>query len=208
MTLSLCRAQEFYEASQEKLRGKYFSWETFIDAFTDDGGAIGYFSFWSGFNFPGSTYSIFLETFQDDLSERERLVSEEVKKSVDTKAAYYVIGTLEGAVDTVQHEILHALYHVDASYRKEAVGLVLDMDHGVRTSMAKGLAQLGYGDNVTYDEIQAYLGSASHDELRLRFGLSEGDCSRQCPPFRTLALKFLDREMAYSTRVACLQGAS
>lgn len=193
MTLSLCRAQEFYEASDERLRGRHFTWEAFVDAFTDDEGKISYFSFWSGFNFPGTSYSKFLDAFKLDLSDRETRVMEAVTSSVDMNGSFYVIGTLAGAEDTFRHETLHALYHVDDAYRTEATGLVLNMDHGVRTRMREGLARLGYGDNVIYDEIQAYLGSGGTEELARRFGLTPSESAGQGAPFQELAGRFLPR---------------
>ena len=191
MTLSLCRAQEHYEAADSRLRGKYFTWETFLDSFAADDGKIDYFSFWSGFNFPGIAFHSFLELFHHDLSRREKAVADAVAGVVDTRKPFYVIGTLEGATDTIRHEILHALYHVDEGYRREAVGLVLDMDHGVRRKVRDGLESLGYGENVIDDETQAYLGSGGEDELGRRFGMTDTDSRTQCPPFRALAERYL-----------------
>lgn len=191
MTLSMCRAQEHYEAASDLLRGKYFSWETFLDSFADDDGKVDYFSFWSGFNFPGDAYQSFIDLFHHDLSRRERAVKAAVEAAADTRAPFYVIGTLDGATETIRHELLHALYHVNKGYRREAVSLVLDMDHRVRQKIHNGLTGLGYGENVIHDEIQAYLGSGGVDELNRRFGMTESDSLNQCPPFRDLAARHL-----------------
>lgn len=191
LTLSLCRVQEFYEAANEQLRGKYFSWEAFVDAFSDNDGKISYFSFWSGFNFPGASYLAFLDAFRADLTDREKRVREEILRAVVGGSPFYVIGTLNGAEETLRHETLHALYHINDSYRMEAEGLVLGMDHEPRSRMREGLVILGYGDNVLRDEIQAYLGSGDEKELNQRFGFTPGECDSLCPPFRSLANRFL-----------------
>lgn len=191
MTLSLCRAQEYYEAASEALRGKYFSWESFLDSFVDSGGNVSYFSFWSGFNLPGETYLEFLTEFSSDLSRREMAVREAVIGVVDPSRAFYVIGTLDGAVGTLNHEMLHALFHVNDSYRDNALELVSKLNQGIDGKLRKGLSELGYGGNVMADEIQAYLGCGEPDELLRRFDLSLSDCETHCAPFRDLASGFL-----------------
>jgi hypothetical protein len=191
MSLSLCRTQEHYEAADPRLREKYFSWEVFLDAFSDSEGKISYFSFWSGFNFPGQSYLAFLEKFGSDLSPREEFVRDAVLSAVDPSDPFYVIGTLEGAAGTILHESLHALYHVDPIYRRDAIGVVLEMDHTVREKIKDGLSVLGYGENVLHDEIQAYMGSGAEEELARRFGLTTLDCSTQCPPFKSLVSRHL-----------------
>ncbi len=194
MTLSLCRAQEFYEAAQDHIRGKYFSWEEFLDSFMDEAGLIKYFSFWSGFNFPGDTYLKFFELFQDDLSKRERKVRETVDGQVNTASPFYVIGTLNGAEDTIRHELLHALFHVCPEYKRRAENLVESMESPLKDNISRKLSAMGYGENVIADEIQAYCSSGSREELFTRFGITEGDEARICPPFRTLAEEFLPRQ--------------
>ncbi len=196
MTLSLCRAQEFYEAGQNHIRGRYFSWETFIDAFSDDDGKISYFSFWSGFNLPGQVYLNFLSTFRGDLSEREARVRNAVFGVVDSATPFYIIGTLEDSSDTLKHELLHALYHVNPEYRILADRLVDSVNADTRRKMENGLRAFGYGDNVLRDEIQAYLGSGTMAELQDRFHLNAFECETCGAGFRELAEQYLAGSVA------------
>lgn len=191
MTLTLCRVQEYYESSHDHIRGKHFTWIDFIDTFTDERGRLDYFSFWSGFNFPGSSYLRFLQDFEGDLSAREDAFRRCVLSATGGRGNFYVIGTLEGAEATIKHELLHALYCVDSGYRQSADALLADLDGRTKAAFSLRLEQLGYGPNVLNDEIQAYLGSGGKDELDQRFGLELGLYDRYGGPFRDLATKHL-----------------
>jgi len=177
------------------IRGNYFCWEAFIDAFADDSGRLDYFSFWSGFNFPGEAYINFLNTFSHDLTKREQAVKDAIFSEADLERPFYIVGALDGAVDTMRHELLHALYHIDESYRDRANELVESTSEDVRAKLRKGLQQLGYSEEVHADETQAYLATGSPEELGERFDLTIRECSDHTPRFRNLAEEFLDQRV-------------
>lgn len=184
--MTMCRPQEFYESSHQDIKGKKFDWEKFLEVFSGEDGRLEYFSFWSGFNFPGRAFENFLQVFGDDLSRRERRLAKEVFARVDRTAPYYVIATLPSADETIRHELAHALFCVDPEYRKKAEEMVCDLPSEERDKMEAGLSALGYSADVHVDEIQAYLATGSPEELKKRFGLSSSQCEKLTPSFAEL----------------------
>jgi hypothetical protein len=189
LTLTMCRPQEFYESDKEGIRGKYFDWERFIETFSDESGRLEYFAFWSGFNFPGEAFEGFLDVFRDNLSSREGRLAKEVFAKVDRSSPYYVIATLPNAEDTIRHEMAHALFCVNPSYRACSEALVSDVSVEVRDKMESGLKKLGYASNVYVDEIQAYLSTADDAELKKRFSLTHEESHREALPFQKNLLR-------------------
>jgi hypothetical protein len=191
LTLTMCRPQEFYESDRSEIRGKYFDWEKFIESFSDESGRIEYFSFWSGFNFPGTAFEKFLEAFEGNLSSREGRLALEVFSKVDRSRPYYVIATLPNAADTIRHEMAHALFCVNQEYRKKVESLLASVSEDVLFKMESGLERMGYSSTVHPDEIQAYLSTASSAELKSRFNLAHPEIESSRPPFRETLEGFL-----------------
>lgn len=185
LTMTMCRPQEFYESSHSEIKGQKFDWEKFLEVFSDDNGRLEYFSFWSGFNFPGNAFEKFLKVFEGDLSRRERRLAKEVFARVDRENPYYIIATLPSAEDTIRHELAHALFCVDSEYKKSCEEDVFNLPLEIREKMESGLTALGYSADVHVDEIQAYLSTGSPEELKKRFDLEWKNTSPAATPFRT-----------------------
>jgi len=174
--MTFLRASEYYESVNEDFRGK-LGW-TLLDHMkwyaTTSGirrrGEYGSFSFcvdWGGYNVPGfaldelyprrpgyeadeivdwNCYDARIHGFLQDIRKEE------------ANARYYVIGT-----ETVSekgafgHELAHAYYYTDDSYRRE-------MDRIMNTTANEWAVQrlrsdvrlLGYCEEVLHDEVQAY----------------------------------------------------
>lgn len=192
LTITFCRAQEFYEAASDDIRGKHFTWETFLSTFADESGKLDYFSFWSGFNIPGEAFGRFLSHFGGELTSRETALRDAVFSTVDRSLPHYVIGAMEGAESTMRHEMAHALFHVSDSYRSGAIALVESLPLAIRTKMSEGLAKMGYSDGVHRDEMQAYLSTGEGGELQERFGLEDGETAAHRNDFSLLLAKHLD----------------
>jgi len=184
LTMTMCRPQEFYESSNSEIKGKKFDWEKFLEVFSDDNGRLEYFSFWSGFNFPGNVFEKFLRVFENDLSRRERRLAKEVFARVNRGNPYYIIATLPSAEETIRHELAHALFCVDEEYKKSSEEGVFNLPLEIREKMESGLTALGYSSDVHVDEIQAYLSTGSPEELKKRFDLEWTKTSSVAEPFK------------------------
>lgn len=199
--MTMCRPQEFYESSHHEIKGKHFDWEKFLEVFSDDNGRLDYFSFWSGFNFPGKVFETFLKVFENNLSRRERHLAKEVFLRVDRSRPYYVIATLPNSEDTIRHELAHALFCVNEEYRKKAEELVCELPLEVRDKIEIGLSGLGYSEDVHVDEIQAYLSTGSPEELKKRFALEVTSTTAETPKFRKLLGSVLGDHLLHLTNL-------
>lgn len=195
LALAFCRVEEYYEGN-DKVRGKFLTLESFIDAFMKDDGKLDYFHYWTGFNIPGN---IFTEWSQKNMSDRtiwEYELAQEVSRKIDFTKPYYVIGGKKGDMEVIDHELAHALYFMNSEYRAEMEELNYRFYKLVRSEyskMVKKLKKMGYGDNVIKDEVQAYMSTSGKKELVEKFDL---DFDR-IKGFRTMYRKVLSGYNTY-----------
>ena len=168
LSLTFCRVQEYYESPKDELKDKFFTLNEFIDASMDDDGFIDYFNFWSGFNIPGNVYLKWIKLNND---KDENLSKHEFNlyiKTPDDGRDFYIIGALKKDKKTINHEIAHALYHLNLDYKSDMFSLTEDFAKNNKKEFdrfVKELKNLGYCDSVTYDEIQAYMSTSPKKEL-------------------------------------------
>ena len=87
---------------------------------------------------------------------------------------FYVIGGKKGDMNVIDHEIAHALFYMNDSYKAEMEEMNYDFfkKHRMQYSkMVKKLKKMGYGENVIKDEVQAYMSTSKKSELVEDFGL-------------------------------------
>ena len=185
LTMTMGRAQEFYESGNPRLRNKIFTQEQFLDAFTDEDGDVSYFKSWSGFNVPGDKLDEFAYHFSD-LTDREHRLMDMVRRATNDRdnLPYYVIAARQDDVLTMQHEIAHAMFYLDDAYRKAATRLVRQMDKKLRGEMEAVFKEWGYARSVWVDELNAYLSTSPISYMRKRVGLNVA--SAHMKPFRQL----------------------
>jgi len=121
------RYQEFYESDSETFRGH----ESCMSVIPD-------------LNF----YDLIMFCIVDTI--RKRIGSDK----------FYLIGIDQSnGEDTnlIHHEMAHALWFADPSYKKKMTELINNMDKSTKTKMEQKIKGMGYGENVVNDEIQAYL---------------------------------------------------
>jgi hypothetical protein len=97
-------------------------------------------------------YSAYDEVMMNILEEIRETVN--VKYGPKTKA--YVIGVENTSSATFHHELCHAYYHIDNNYKKEVDIITESIEPKIYTRMCKNLEDMGYTEQVFYDEIQAY----------------------------------------------------
>ena len=173
LALSFCRVEEFYEGNP-KVNGKYLILEEFLDQFMDKNGKINYFEYWSGFNIPGDAFTKWFRMNSSDKTRWETALAEEVSKKLDMSKPYYVIGGKKGDMNTIDHEIAHALYFMNKIYALKMTELVYafyKQDRKNYTKMVNKLKKMGYGANVIRDEVQAYMSTSTKKELVEKFEL-------------------------------------
>ena len=173
LALAFCRVEEYYEGVPQ-LNRKYTSFVDFIDFFMKDDGSINYFNYWSGFNIPGDAYMEWSQQNMSDKTYWELALAEEITKKLDLTVPFYIIGGKKGDMNVIDHEIAHALYYMNESYKGEMEETNYDFYKNYRmqySKMVKKLKKMGYGENVIKDEVQAYMSTSTKKELVEKFEL-------------------------------------
>lgn len=179
------RAQEFYENSSSKIRGKKFDVHKFLsdyekkhhNKYSDD---------WSGFNIPLKTvlksyknvplnyltrYDKIMMNILDSIT--SKLTKEQVNNS-------YVIGVDKIGTALMLHELYHALYYTDERYKRMMNNALLNLPENVYNQLGINLRAMGYRNNknVMHDEMQAYLVGADWTFKMLRKGIRKADLKK------------------------------
>lgn len=150
LAATFLRVQEHYESS--RFSGRVFSLEQFMDWYAARFGNFSYYEDWAGFNVPSTALKPFYEGKFDPLLEKEKRL---LRLFRHQRESFYIIAVAKKAAKhDVLHELAHALFFSDATYRN-AVRAAL---HGYDTSAIKRkLTQWGYARHVMEDEVHAYL---------------------------------------------------
>jgi hypothetical protein len=153
-TLSMFRFSEFSEG-KEGIKGCHFTFDEFLDAYSDKDGNLNYFSFWDGFNVPIREMKQFQRVFpKNELSKRE-------KKIIKAIRLMPIDGTLitceKGDTMTLKHETAHCKFADNESYRKEVLDVVHSIDFRLKKKFEHYLLGMGYSGDVVKDEIHAYI---------------------------------------------------
>jgi len=164
MNLSMMRISEFQESKHETIKGRYFTHEEFLDAYTTSEGEFNYLEFWEGFNVSKELLARFDTTFPDK-TPREK----EVLKVFRESTAGYLIAADTNDYLTLDHELAHARFYLDEEYRNEQLNVIRELRYDHYSKLKLDLSSHGYSDDVLDDEIQAYLKTGRIDELKTMF---------------------------------------
>ena len=136
-------------------------------------GTIYYTAGYAGFNIRGDLFNEWLGKRGDiPFSTLEKQLVDEVDAEFEYQNSnqFFIIAYMKGDKVTKKHELLHALYYLNAEYR-EKVNAILDK---VSTKRAKRYLQTmdytfggKHGDWILYDEIQAYVLSDDPEVFKL-----------------------------------------
>lgn len=153
-----CRAQEYYESPNPKFRGKRFSiWDYFRWYVKQSGsGCFSYPRDFSGFNLPldvvvdcYSSATAFETTYDTALWYIASKLYDGTRK--------YLIGVDSLKAGIFEHELAHALYYTDDTYRETMDAITGELSKPDFKKFQANLRALGYCSDVTHDEIQAYM---------------------------------------------------
>lgn len=149
MTATFLRFQERYESP--KFYGKVFDWEEFMDWYAKQYGNFTYFQDWSGFNIPSYALMPFYDGTFDPLTRKEKKLLNLLE---DISGNFYVIGTMKVDADTLGHEIVHGLFCLHSSYRREVIRCIRKYNP---KRIKKAIAKKGYHRSTILDEINSFL---------------------------------------------------
>ena len=169
LAMHFWRYQEYYESPTFK--GRIISLVDYMEAYakTDGEGVFSYPDDWSGFNVPSDILIEVSEAELPDLNKydiRMRTMVDAIRKR-EKGHNFYFIGTCgddDHLKATLDHEIGHALYHIDPEYKDVMDACVDAMPHKYHEAAWEALMEMGYHAAVVVDEIQAYASTGPDDD--------------------------------------------
>ena len=191
--LSVMKCQEFYECQDKKIKGKKFTLEDVIVAYSNlnEHGDFSYFQDFSAFNFPDVAVKKYLKLNSDTLLEREKIVLGHMMKLIGeddltpTPKVYFIATYTNENPDSkkdVKHEIAHGLYYTQSMYRRVMDELLWSKRELLEKIYIK-LHDMMYCDDVLPDEAQAYLSTSTLKEL-YEFGFPKCITEKDLIPFK------------------------
>jgi hypothetical protein len=157
--MTFCRAQEFYESPYNQFRNKKFKLLDYMKEYSKRNGSFTYPLDWGGFNIPGKIINNLFTLGIDDYNEYDRVI-EDIHNHINSKIKkenhYYLIAS-DNNIETIDHEVCHALFYLDKEYKKKTKTILKLLKKNVRKKAEKALKNLGYCQFVMDDELQAYL---------------------------------------------------
>lgn len=200
LSLTFYRIQEYYESTNPLLKGRIFSPAEFLAEEIDEFGRIDYFEVWNGFNFPGYVFRDWLSKVANRLTfEETRLVALVYDWILPSEEKYYVIGAVDGDKTTIKHEICHALYYLNDSFRHEARGILSEFNIHHNQECAKLRKTLNeeyvYAEDVLDDEMVAWLATSPKGEITKDLGCDWNVVEDYVKRLRKVLRKYNDFKM-------------
>ena len=161
LAMTFCRLQEYYESPFKQIRNKAFTMTEFQRLYAKEFGD-GIFSYpidWAGFNVPGDVFDKFIQENFEDWGSEYDFVTEDIYAKIkdDNNSRYYLIAAGPKDIDTINHEICHALYYLDSEYKQNVNSIISELNVSLFEHFKTQLLEKGYSKNVIVDEINAYL---------------------------------------------------
>jgi len=157
------RYQEFYESDSDTFRGKGFKWRDYIE-FYKDKTKKDYFSYYedfAGYNIPCDTIEACIKKIPDlNIYDMIMFSVVDTIRSIVGSDNFYLIGIDQNDGEDeslIHHEFAHGLWFSDPIYKTKMSKAIEDIPSNTRQSIYKKIGELGYGENVYDDELQAYL---------------------------------------------------
>jgi hypothetical protein len=159
------RVQEFYESPCKLFRGSSFSvWDYARWYSRKYGGCFSYPRDFVGFNLP-----LVVAKKCYEMNPVETPYDQEMKSLVDSLflngERKYLIGAESLKGSTFDHEMAHALYYTDDSYRNDMDEVTAGLSKPALSAFRKNLAKIGYCRQVFKDEVQAYMSTEISPKL-------------------------------------------
>lgn len=150
LAATFLRVQEHYES--KRFSGRVFTLEQYMDWYAAQFGNFTYYQDWVGFNVPSTALRPFYEGKFDPLLEKEKRFLRMFKRET---APFYIIGVAKsGSRRDLHHELAHALFFTDATYRQAVQAAMRGYD---TSAIERELIRMSYAKHVLPDEVHAYL---------------------------------------------------
>lgn len=161
LAMLFCRAQEFYESPGRQFRGQAFSiWDYFQWYAQQYEGCFSYPRDFVGFNIPVHVLHRCYELNKIE-TPYDRTMRSLARRYFDPAVPRYLIGVPAIRGPVFDHELSHAMYALDAQYRRAANRLTAALPDATRTRLHANLKKMGYTSAVFADEIQAYMATGT-----------------------------------------------
>lgn len=162
------RHQEYYESDIDEIRGKEFTMNQFVEAYKTrmSNDNFTYYLDWGGFNVPGHILneSISLAKDINFYDKVMQVINSKIKEH--SKDNFYLIGMSPHSTQTMKHEIAHALWFLNSSYREKQQHNLQLIPSEIKDKASSILLNMGYCEPVIDDEIQAYFSTGLLSEMR------------------------------------------
>lgn len=167
LCMAFLRYEEFYENLNPRYRGHSFTIVEFMSWYTTKfakGKYKGIFTFtedWGGFNLPVNIIDQVHKLGIPDPNHYDALMAGIYGLiSVEAEDAYLIGISSENNEGFKEHELTHAMWHVDQEYKQKITNIIDEasqQDPSFIKQIKKALSDEGYVDAVMNDEISAYV---------------------------------------------------
>ena len=192
------RVQEYYESPNPKFRGKksFNIWE-YIEWYSrKNNDSFSYAAHWTGFNFPLGVALKCYDTLEDMYTPYDEIMTKivwDIYEMNKDSAKAYIIGVADLTSITFQHELCHAYYHINKKYKKEVDAITESIEPKIYKRMCKNLTDMGYTEQVFYDEVQAYTCMDS-DYFEFNRKISGGKLNKLSNKYKLIYEKYINKK--------------
>jgi hypothetical protein len=168
LSMLFLRYQEFYESSSPRFKNKFFTILEFMEYYVENkkDKVFTYPADFVGYNLPSYVIKEVLSLIR--LNHDQNFYDAEMSEifeacSDEDGSPFYLIGTHGN--NKIKHEIAHALFYLNQSYKDAMMSLISDIDIKELNLLYDILSRFGYDKDVHIDEAQAYLATGLTDEM-------------------------------------------
>jgi hypothetical protein len=161
------RYQEFYESP--KYKNKQFTILDFIQYYTESygNGVFSYVNDFWGYNVPDYVFTnIYNKTILDH-NKYDETMKKIYEKCSEKYDKFYIIGAYQNDKQTVRHEISHALYYLDKTYKNKSLEILSEVKENYIKTLHECLKHYSYNKSVFNDELVAYMSTGIDALLRV-----------------------------------------
>lgn len=163
MCMTFLRYQEFYESP--RYVGRKFTLAEYMSWYVKDQSKDGSFSYpqdWGGFNLPVDIIGRVHAMGIDDPNHYDSLMFALYRTISAQCDGAYLIGVTRN-VELDEHEVTHAMFHIDESYRNKVLATLGAAYNNVLVGELKEiLLGKGYAQVTALDEVNAYAVTGDH----------------------------------------------
>jgi len=151
-----CRVQEFYESPGLQFRNKKFCIWDYFRWYSKKTGCFSYPKDFVGYNLPLIVAKKCYE-INDVQTPYDQTMKDVIDSLWENGKRMYLIGVDSLSNSVFDHELAHAFYYCDLSYKNKMDSLTRKISATFLKRFKKNLKEMGYCPSVFKDEVQAYM---------------------------------------------------